>query len=110
MHSHTHQETGVLGVLGVPKSLQATPNRTYSHGTPNKKSRNTKLQEHQWCSERATHQADPVAWPNRHILRASKTTAQPQLSPVGRCSRDHRQYRAASCSADAARGLRGAGA
>lgn len=110
MHFRTPQKTGVLGVLRVLKSLQAPPNKAYSHGTPTKKSRNTKLQEHQRCSERATYQAGAVAWPDRHILRASEPTTQPQLSPVGRCSHDHHQHWAASYSAGLARGFRGEGA
>lgn len=109
MHFRTPQKNGVLGVPRVLKSLKAPPNKAYSLGTPTKKSRNTKLQEHQRCSERATYQAGAVAWPDRHIIRASEPTTQPQLSSVGRCSHDHHQHWAASYGAGLARGLRGEG-
>jgi len=110
MRTRPPQKTGVLGVLGVPNSLKAPQNKAYSHGTPTEKYRNTKPHEHQWCSEQATNQTGTLASPARHYHRASETTTQPQLSPVGRCSHDLHQHWAASYSADLARGLRGEGA
>lgn len=110
MHFRTPQKNRALGVLRVLKSLKAPPNKAYRLGTPTKKSRNTKLQDHQWCSERATYQAGAMTWPDRHILRACETQTHPQRPPVGRCSHNHHQHWAASYSAGLARGFRGEGA
>jgi hypothetical protein len=50
MQTRTPQKNGVLGVLGVPKTLQANNGVAYSHGTPLVKGWNTWCSEHQWCS------------------------------------------------------------
>ena len=46
----TSQKTGVLGVLGVPKTLEARGYMACSQGTHLDKRRNTKVPEHERCS------------------------------------------------------------
>ena len=69
MRIRNHQKFGVLGVLGVPESLQPFNREAFSHGTQSAKLQNTCVPEHQLCSENTAMRGN---------------TTPPQFLPAGR--------------------------
>lgn len=73
MKTSIRLKAGVLGVLGVPKALEAKNHEVCSQGTPLPKRRDTKTPEHPRCSlneaarpvrpSTPTQASSPSCWP-----------------------------------------------